>query len=126
MNVRKNPLEWTVFAAALAIVAGCVAMLVSMMLRTGDAPPELVVTVGRAERVSSGYRVPVQVRNDGDETAEQVRVDVTLESAGEEQERAELTLAFIPRRSQRHGFVVFGRDPQCCEITARAVGFETP
>lgn len=126
MNVRKNPLEWTVFAAALAIVAGCVALLVMMMLRTKDAPPELVVTVGRAERVSSGFRIPVQVRNDGDETAEQVLIDVTLESAGEEMDRAELTIAFVPRRSVRHGFVVFGRDPQCCKITARATGFEVP
>ena len=126
MNVRKNPLEWTVFAAALVIVAGCVAALVAMMLRTSDRPPELVVTVGRAERVSSGFRIPLQVRNEGDETAEEVLVAVTLESGGEEMERAEVTIAFVPRRSERHGYVVFGRDPQCCEVAARAVGFETP
>lgn len=126
MNVQKNPLEWTVFAAALAIVAGCVAVLVTMTMRTSDTPADLVVTLGRPERVSSGFRVPVQVRNTGDSTAADVRVDVTLEAEGKEVERADLTIAFVPRRSDRDGFVMFRRDPACCEIVARAVGFEEP
>ena len=126
MNVQKNPLEWTVFAAALAIVAGCVAVLVAMMLRTSDRPADLVVTLGRPERVSSGFRVPVQVRNAGDVTAAEVHVEVTLGSGEEEVERADLTIAFVPRRSDRHGFVMFRRDPSCCEITGSAVGFEEP
>ena len=126
MNVQKNPLEWTVFAAALVIVAGCVGVLVAMMLRTSDKPADLVVILGRPERVSSGFRVPVQVRNAGDVTATQVHVDVTLESAGKEVEHADLTIAFVPRRSDRHGFVMFRRDPSCCQITGSAVGFEEP
>lgn len=126
MNVQKNPLEWTVFAAALAIVAACVAVLVAMTLRTSDKPADLVVTVGRPEHVSAGFRVPVQVRNAGDTTATEVRIDVVMESAGKEVERADLTIAFVPRRSDRHGFVMFQRDPSCCEIVARAIGFEEP
>lgn len=126
MNVQKNPLEWTVFAASLVIVAGCVAVLVAMMLRTSDRPADLVVTLGRPERVSSGFRVPVQVRNAGDATAAEVHVEVTLESGGEEVERADLTIAFVPRRSDRKGFVMFRRDPSCCRITGSAVGFEEP
>lgn len=126
MNVQKNPLEWTVFAVALTIVTACVAVLVAQMLRTKEMSPHLIATVGAVESVSSGFRVPVKVRNDGDETAAQVTVVVTLESAGKELERADLTLAFVPHRSERQGFVVFHRDPRCCSILARATGFEKP
>lgn len=126
MNVRKNPLEWTVFAISLAIVAACVAVLAGLTLRSHEMPPDMVITLGSPERVSSGFRIPVQVRNAGDETAAEVHVEVTLESAGEETERAELSLPFVPRRSDRHGFVVFRHDPRCCSIKARAFGFEKP
>ncbi len=126
MNVQKNPLEWTVFAVALAIVSACIAVLIAQMLRTDATSPHLVATVGAVESVSSGFRVPVKVRNDGGETAAQVAVVVTLESGGEELERSELTLAFVPHRSERLGFVVFRRDPRCCSIHARATGFEKP
>jgi uncharacterized protein (TIGR02588 family) len=126
MNVQKNPLEWTVFAVALAIVGGCVAVLLSMTFRTSDVPPDLRISVGAPVRTSSGFRVPVKVRNDGDTTAEGVRVEVTLESGGDEVEAAELTIAFVPRRSNRHGHVQFRRDPRCCTVVAHASGFETP
>ena len=126
MNVRKNPLEWSVFAVALAIVAGCVAVLVSAIVRTGDAPPDLVVSMGTPQRVSSGFLVPVHVKNAGDETATQVLVALALEAGEQELERAEVTIAFVPRRSVREAMVVFQHDPACCRIVVRSLGFEAP
>lgn len=126
MNVRKNALEWTVFAASLLIVAGCVALVALAMARDGDGPPELIVTTGAAARTAAGYRVPVRVRNDGDATAADVHVELALEEAGREVERVELSFLFVPRRSAREGMVVFRRDPSCCTVAVRALGFETP
>ena len=126
MTVHKNALEWTVFAAALLIVSGSVAMLVAGMIRGGEEPADLIVSTAAAERIATGFRVEVHVRNAGDQTAEDVHVEVALERDGETVEKAELTFAFVPRRSERSGFVVFRRDPKCCEIVPGTVGFESP
>jgi uncharacterized protein (TIGR02588 family) len=126
MKIEKNAIEWSVFAVSALIVGACLGALVVMIAREGNAPPSIVVSVGPAERNEAGYLVPVRARNDGDETAEEVRVEVTLESGGREVEKGELTVAFVPRHSEREGFVVFGRDPACCRIRARAISFERP
>lgn len=126
MKIRKNALEWSVFAVAGAIVIACLVALVVMIVGSDGGRAELVVSVGEPERGASGFLVPVRTRNDGDETAEQVRIEVTLEAGAEEVESSELTMAFVPRRSVRDGYAVFSRDPRCCRIRARATAFERP
>ena len=126
MKLHKNWLEWLVFAVSAAIVLGCVAALTISALRSGKEPPDVSVQVGTPSRGTSGYRVPVRVRNDGDETAEGVTIEVALIEGGVEVDRGEFTLAFLPRKSRREGWVVFQRDPACCTLRARPLGFEKP
>lgn len=126
MNVRKNRLEWSVFAAALLIVVGCIALLVIQMIRSGDRPASLVISTGAATQEGTGYRVPVRVQNAGDHTAAGVQLRVVLEERGREVGHAELTIPFVPPQSSREGAVVFQRDPACCAIVVRALAFETP
>jgi uncharacterized protein (TIGR02588 family) len=126
MNIQKNWIEWSVFGAGVAIVAGCVAALVVSMMRSADTPPDLRLTVAEPQRGATGHLVLVSIENRGDLTAEQVQAVVTLEAGGKELERAEVTFAYVPRRSKRQAFVLFQRDPHCCRISARAVGFGTP
>jgi uncharacterized protein (TIGR02588 family) len=126
VKLHKNWLEWLVFAASVGIVGACVVALAVSAFRSGDRPPDVTVEVGAATRGASGYRVPVRVRNEGDETAEGVTIEVGLISGGEEVERGEFTVAFLPRKSRREGWVVFQRDPGCCTLRARALGFEKP
>jgi uncharacterized protein (TIGR02588 family) len=56
----------------------------------------------------------------------QVSVTLVLEAAEKELERAEVTIAFVPRRSVREAMVVFRSDPACCRIVVRSLGFEAP
>ena len=126
MNVQKNRVEWAVFAASLVIVGACVALLIVSMTRSADAPPDLRLSVGEPQRAANGFMVPVRIHNAGDHTAEQVVAEVTLLSGEKEVERAELTFAFVPRRSERHAVVLFRQDPRCCRIEARALGFGKP
>lgn len=126
MKLHKNWLEWLVFSASAGIVLACIAALAISAVRSGDEPPDLTVEVGSPSRGSSGYRVPIRVRNDGDETAEGVTIEAALVSGGEEVERGEFTIAFVPRKSHREGWVVFQRDPACCTLRARPLGFEKP
>jgi uncharacterized protein (TIGR02588 family) len=125
-KVEKNPLEWTVFFVGLAVVlttAGFLAWDAATSRRSG---PDLRVELGAPESGSGGFVVPVTVSNRGDETAEGARIEVTLELPGAPPETAEIEMAFVPRRSQREGVVIFRRDPRQGRLSGRAVGYESP
>lgn len=126
MREKKNALEWTVFGLSLIVIAAAVALLAMDALSPHDVHPDLRVTTGAPVRSSGGYAVPVTVSNHGDATAEQARIEIALVSGGEEVEAAELTIAFVPRKSERKGWVVFRRNPSCCTVEARAVAYERP
>ena len=120
MKPQKNALEWLVFGVSAILVAGVAAVLLVSGLRSHHAPPSLAIETGAAEKHGDAFRVPVEVRNTGEETAEQARIEFELTKDGEVVERAELTFAFIPKRSSREGWVELHRDPQCCTLAARA------
>jgi uncharacterized protein (TIGR02588 family) len=125
-RVEKNRLEWVVFGIGLMLVVGTVGVLAWDTVRSGDGPPELLVELGPPQRRGHGWAVPVTVRNRGGETAEAVRVEVTLELPGGEREAAELDVAFVPRGSQRQGWIHFLHPPASGRLTERVVGYEQP
>jgi len=126
MKAKKNGLEWAVFAVSLLILIGFVGTLVYLASTAGDRPADLVVELGEPQQMSAGFAVPVRVHNRGDRTAEEVRVEITLAQDGKAAQERELTFPFLPRRSERDGFVVFDRDPRCCELSGRATAYEEP
>ncbi len=125
-RVRKNGLEWGVFSVSLVLVLGTVGYLAYDAVRGGHTPPEVVVELGRPERRGAVWAVPVRVRNTGEETAEGVHVEVTLDSPGLEPEVADFEVAFVPRQSSREGWVLLSRNPATGRLTGRAVGYEKP
>ncbi|HYG65823.1 MAG TPA: hypothetical protein VEL74_24800 [Thermoanaerobaculia bacterium] len=125
-DLRKNWLEWTVFAVGLVAVLGTFGYLAYEALAGEVSPPRVIVELGRPTPDGSRWTVPVRVRNDGGETAEEVQVEVSLESPGHEPETAKLEVAFVPRKSQREGWVTFSRDPAAGRLTGRAIGYEKP
>jgi uncharacterized protein (TIGR02588 family) len=93
----------------------------------GEVPPSIEFQLGQPQPQSNRFLVPVKVTNRGDETAQGVQVEVTLESGGKEQESAEFEIAFLPRHSTREGWVTFKTDPRTVEqMQARVLGFEKP
>lgn len=120
MKPQKNALEWVVFAASAILVAAVAAVLIVSGARSAHTPPSLVIEHGTAEANGDAFRIPIRVRNTGDETAEHARIEVELTRAGEVVERAELTFAFIPKRSAREGWIELHRDPRCCTLATRA------
>jgi len=126
-RVEKNWLEWAVFGVGLLLVAGALGYLVYDGASAGDAPPAVEVRLGEPRPTGHNYVVPVTVTNHGDHTAEGVTVEVTLEGAGGgEPERGELTVAFLPRRATREGWVAFRTDPRNGRLTPRVLGYEKP
>jgi uncharacterized protein (TIGR02588 family) len=118
----KNWLEWTVFWSSLALVLAVVAYLVYAATTQGDRPPRLSVTLGAAVPVPGGFGVPVSVSNSGDNTAENVRVEVSLEG---HDERGHLVLAFVPQQATRRGWVTFRARPDPARLRASILGYES-
>ena len=124
-KIEKNWLEWAVFAAGLALVLGALGFLAYDGATAGDSPPEFRVELLPHERRGDSFHVPVRVTNGGGETAEGVRVEVTLEAAGRT-ERGEFVLAFLPRGGAREAAVTFHTDPGAGSLRARVLGYEKP
>ncbi|HEX8636077.1 MAG TPA: hypothetical protein VF703_18160 [Pyrinomonadaceae bacterium] len=125
-KLQKNWVEWVVFAVGLALLASALAYLVYDGATMGSDPPSIEVRLGAPEPRAHNFIVPVAVTNHGDETAEGVAVEVLMESSGGEPARGELTIAFLPRRATREGFVTFQQDPRGARLTARVLGYEKP
>ncbi|HZB45712.1 MAG TPA: hypothetical protein VE360_10730 [Pyrinomonadaceae bacterium] len=126
-KVEKNWLEWVVFGVGLVLVVSTLAYLVYDGATAADTPPDVEVRLGEPRPGGAGFLVPVTVVNRGGQTAEGVTVEVVLEGAGQgEPERGEFTVAFLPRRGTREGWVAFRSDPRAGRLTARAAGYEKP
>lgn len=127
-KVKKNRVEWAVFGASLALVLFTLAYLAYDAATLGDAPPSMEVRTGTPLERPGNFIVPVTVINHGDQTAEGVTVEVVVVGTnGEEKERAEFAIAFLPRRATREGWVTFQNDPRAAgQIKARVLGYEKP
>ncbi len=126
-KLQKNWFEWAVFAVGLALVAATLGYLAYDAATVTDSPPSIEVRAGEPQRREHNFVVPVTLTNHGDQTAEGVMVEVVLESGGQEKERAEFTVAFLPRRSTREGWAAFQTDPRAAErVRARVTGYEKP
>ncbi len=118
-TLRKNALEWAVFAISLVLVLAVVGTLAVEATEDADGPPRLIVATEAPQSAPSGVRVPVTVRNDGAQTVASVVVEVT-----DGAETTEVTFAYVPRHSTRTGGAFFATPPG--RLTARVVSYEAP
>jgi uncharacterized protein (TIGR02588 family) len=126
-KLQKNWVEWVVFAVGLVLVMSTLAYLAYDAATITDAPPSIEVRTGEPLQRPHNFIIPISLTNHGDQTAEGITVEVVLESGGAEKERGEFTIAFLPRRSTREGWVAFQTDPRTVEqIKARVTGYEKP
>ena len=125
-KIQKNWLEWVVFVLGLMIVSAALGYLIYAGASMGHQPPSIEVRLGTPERQEFNFIVPVTVVNHGDETAGGVRIEVVMESGGEEKARGELDVAFLPRHATREGWVTFQQDPSTAQLKARVLGYQKP
>jgi uncharacterized protein (TIGR02588 family) len=125
-KLEKNALEWAVFGAGLALILATVGFLVYEAVSSPDSPPDVSVELGPHERRGQVWAVPVTVRNRGEQTAEGVRVEAVLQLPGGKEERSEVEMMFVPRHSQREGWVYFVQNPSRGRLQGRVSGFEKP
>lgn len=126
---RKNWLEWMVFGAGLTLLLATIGYLGYQAREYGQRPAVLTVTLGApwAPDADQPERtvVPVTVRNDGGDTAAEVRVEV-VHNGMDGVERRELSFAFVPHMSSRAGAVSFEHRPAHAEMRARVLSYLEP
>jgi uncharacterized protein (TIGR02588 family) len=126
-NVKKNWLEWAVFGVGLVLILLLMAYLIYDAVTIGDDPPVIDVQLGTTESRNGSFLVPVTLHNLGEETAENVTIEVLLLAGGEEVESAEIAFDFVPRDSTRSGWVTFMTDPRSVdEMQPRVLGYQIP
>ncbi|HEX8832767.1 MAG TPA: hypothetical protein VF719_01140 [Abditibacteriaceae bacterium] len=125
MKISKNWLEWLVFAFGCLVLTATLGYLIYDAQRLSAKPPVIELRLGKSHRVKGQYLIQVTARNTGDQTAEGVAVEVVSTRNGEE-ETGSIDFAFLPRRSQRKGYVSFTGDPDSGLLKARVLGYEQP
>lgn len=115
------------FGVSLALVLAILVYLSYVAITHKPSTPDLVVTHFHDPSANAPHRYRVVVENKGGETAEEVQVELTLESGGKEVESAELNIAFSPKESKREGWVNFKEDPASADtLVARVVSYKRP
>ncbi len=124
---KKNWLEWTVFAVGLGLTLVILGYLVYKTVTHNSGPPELYVEYYAEPGRYEPHRYHVVLHNEGNETAESVTVEISLEKNGETLETAELGVDYCPRESIREGWVSFTTNPaEADTVRARVVSYAKP
>lgn len=126
-KIQKNILEWIVFSSSLLLILGVLAYLTYQTIIYQPSSPNLRVEYAHDPSKDAPYRYHLTIINSGGQTAEEVKVEASLEKDGKTIEKAELTIPFSPKASKSEGWVNFKTNPSNADsLLARVVGFKKP
>lgn len=124
---RKNVLEWTVFGASLTLVLTILGYLIYHTIIYTPGSPDLYITYVHDPSTNAPHRYFLRVKNEGQETAEEVQIEMVLEQNGKELEVAAMTIPYVPKKSTREGWVIFSKNPSEADtLYARVVSYKRP
>ena len=126
---RKNWLEWTVFACGALLVLATLGVLALDAVTASHAPPRVSVKIGAVRHIADGYALSLTARNDGDQTAEGVKIAATLTPRGagkSDEERGDFQIDYLPHNSSSSGWISFKTDPRKGDLQARVAGYSVP
>lgn len=123
VSEEKSWLEWLVFAISALLILTVVGFLVYDLSQDEGLPPEIHVTLGEPVQAPHGFMVPVAVTNKGQQTAQEVMVEVT--SGGTSAEQAEIQIDFLSAGEVRRGWVGFSGASAEFRFKTRVKGYRT-
>jgi uncharacterized protein (TIGR02588 family) len=109
---ENGPPSWLERVATL-ISALLVAGMLGVLIRDStheDTPPAFETVAGRPETSGKSVRVPVEIRNTGDEAAHNIQVHIELRAADSVLAESDLTVDWLAGRS-KHDVVGFFEAP---------------
>lgn len=124
----RSTAEWTTLGISITIVLGILGLITYLYVSGGGAPPRITVEtkIEELRTEANGYYLPVEVINEGDRTAEEVRVEAELDSGTGQAETAEITVTFLAGGERVSGTFIFSEDPRAGDLTVQAISYKDP
>lgn len=122
---EKNWLEWTITIISGILVVFTFGFLVYQMINEEQTPPDIVVVLGEVSEKDGAFSVPIKATNAGNETAENVLIEIVLKGEPQE-EKSQMNFAYLPRKSSANGWVIFSRKPELKDLETRVIGYTIP
>lgn len=122
---KKNWVEILVTGISAVIVLFTFILLTYQLLTEEQTPPDISVSFGTPVAKQNYYSIPVTAENNGAETAQKVRIEI---SAGAEnlEEKAHIEFDYMPGKSKVKGWVNFSDDPTGKPLEAHVLGYVVP
>lgn len=123
-----GPLEIVATAISALLVAGLLSVLIWDAVHP-NTPPAFATHPGRVTMSNGSYRVPVSVRNSGDDAAKAVIVHLELVASDSVLAESDLTIDWLPGNSSKDVVALFARpasSPTPTGVRAEVRGYETP
>ena len=120
------PTAEIITAALGALVVLATLVVLGREAIAGDpAPASIVITHDAPVHTSSGFLLPIHVRNVGGTTAGDVVIEGSVSTGGTD-EKATITFDYVAPQSVRDGALLFTSDPVAHKLRLRAAGHTTP
>ncbi|WP_205501791.1 hypothetical protein [Rufibacter psychrotolerans] len=125
--MKKNKLEWVIFGASVLLILGLIGYLGVKAFHYQHTPPDLRVEVlAETDKLNRNvYRL--ELVNLGEQTAENVSVEITLQQQGKEVDKAEALFPLAPKESMQQAWVTFRTPPQEGQkLKVQILGYNKP
>jgi uncharacterized protein (TIGR02588 family) len=127
-NHRAGPLEIVATAISSLLVIGLLSVLIWDAFDP-NTPPAFATEPGRVAMEGGLYRVPVRVRNSGDDAAKEVIVHLELVASDSVLAESDLTIDWLPGNTSKELVGLFARPasgPPPTGVRAEVRGYATP
>ncbi len=121
---KKNALEWSVLVLSGILVFFTLGFLIYEMIFETQTSPDIVVSHGEIEQKENYLALPVIVTNKGAETAENLRIEITI-GMGSEAEKSQMEFQYLPGQSSTKGWATFGKNKHVKDIQIHVLGYST-
>lgn len=122
---KKNWLEWLVTIISTVLVLFTLGFLVYQLITEEKTPPNIQITLGEITKKDHAFAVPVQAKNTGTQTAENVVIEIVF-SQTSTVEKAQLTFQYLPGKSTATGWASFSTRPKKTNLKARVTAYGIP
>lgn len=125
-RARWPVLQGVVAGLGVLVTVAALVVLVAAALQPAS-PPDITLAVHAVTPSRGGWRVEVEARNDGRESAAAVEIEgVFAPTAGGPPQTAFATLDYVPARSSERAVLVFADDPRRGRLDLAVRGWSEP
>lgn len=124
----RSAAEWTAFLVSLVILLALLGIVTFDLLDRGHHPPEIVVRPQpQAVQLQDGlYYLPIDVTNRGDETAQDLLIQVSIVSPDRPTQTGQIEIRFLGGGATSQATLAFRQNPARGHLQVDRVSFVRP